>query len=133
MYVSTIRHDTISVKDWIRGLPFDCRQSLSRIEIASIPQDCNALCAAISSHLQEVHEALVCNEFIDISEAEEAARLAKDIAQQIDDFIGEKREIALLAIAFFISSDDAENDLNSPLGFNDDILVLRAACNCLGL
>jgi uncharacterized membrane protein YkvA (DUF1232 family) len=55
------------------------------------------------------------------------------VADRFDSLGDDEREIARLAVAYFVSTDDAEDDFSSPVGFDDDLQVIRAACHHLGI
>jgi hypothetical protein len=98
-----------------------------------IGKSAEGLLSAIAAHLAQAHAELAHNEFLDIESAAEAARLATIIVESIEALSEPAREVGLLAIAYFVSTDDAEDDFSSPVGFDDDLQVLRSACDHLGI
>lgn len=126
----TPAHDGVTA--WVNALPYDCREAVSMLRRQDPEQQTSeTLQAAVVGHLEQARRELARNEFVDIAAAEKAARLAVRIAERIDRLSGAEREIGLLAVAYFVSPDDAEDDFSSPVGFDDDLQVLRAACHCL--
>ncbi|GAA4785629.1 hypothetical protein GCM10023200_19460 [Actinomycetospora chlora] len=81
----------------------------------------------LHEHLALVRLAAQDNEFIDVRRAEELHDLlgrALDALPDLD--VQQRRELAS-AIDYLVRVDDDEDDLRSPIGFDDDAEVVEAA------
>lgn len=90
------------------------------------------LCKHVSDHLEHVHTALGANEFIDISVAEQIAERLTILLSEITSFPENKRRLVVGAARYFILDRDAQDDLSSILGFDDDLIVLNYVLTELG-
>lgn len=89
--------------------------------------------AAIDAYLQTLPEALSRNEFLDVPLAEDIGRAARELLAATAQSSAEDRALVAAAIAYFVDPDDAEHDLESLLGFDDDAQVLAAVIRLLGV
>lgn len=85
----------------------------------------------IRAHLEETLRAAGSNEFIDTSLAEQIAAQFETLLEAWDTYSPEQRSILDAAIAYYALSDDAEDDHDSVLGFEDDAEVLNACVEYL--
>lgn len=86
-----------------------------------------ALRAALRAHLHRAEAAEQSNEFVDLPLAR---RLHGELSVALDDFEQldeEQRRVLADAVAYFVRTDDDEDDLRSPIGFDDDAAVVEAA------
>jgi uncharacterized membrane protein YkvA (DUF1232 family) len=84
-----------------------------------------ALFKDVEQHLSRVQKALKHNEFLDVSTAERIAEIVKKLLGDIEKYPQNKRKLIVGAARYFVKSDDAQADLNSLLGFDDDVAVLN--------
>lgn len=82
---------------------------------------------SLAEHLASVRRAAEDNEFVDVAEAERLHGLLTDALRDWARLDGEQRRILGHAVAYFVRTDDEENDLRSPIGFDDDAEVIEAA------
>lgn len=73
-------------------------------------------------------------EFLDIETAQRAAKLCEKLLAALPDRPDERQHrLAQLAIKYFILAEDAEDDNQSLIGFDDDLQVVVAVIEELGL
>lgn len=87
----------------------------------------DTLRAVMRAHLEHVRAAARDNEFVD---AAEAIRLHILLARELeswDDLDAGQRSVLAEAVTYLVRTDDEEDDLRSPIGFEDDALVVEAA------
>jgi uncharacterized membrane protein YkvA (DUF1232 family) len=70
---------------------------------------------------------------VDFALAEELAkRSVKLLERSAPDPSEANRQLIQAAVRYFVENDDAEDDLNSVVGFNDDAQVMNAVATYLG-
>jgi len=79
----------------------------------------------IQQHVLNVHKALEFNEFLDVGMAEKIAALLKKLLGEINKYPESKKKMIIGAVRYFVKSNDAQADLTSLLGFDDDVAVLN--------
>lgn len=99
-------------------------------KFAGLCQDANGdlitqLLQDIETHVGQTHLALRGNEFLDVTTAEKIATTLKKLLGKIDAYPIDKQRLVIGAARYFIKSNDAQADLNSLLGFDDDVEVLN--------
>ena len=92
----------------------------------------DALRGQVAQHLADVHQALSCNEFIDIDVAEDIARVCLALLALYESLEEELRAAVVGAVRYFASQDDAENDFESVIGFDDDVRVINYVIELIG-
>jgi len=79
------------------------------------------------------HQA-VQSEFFDLETAKRTARLCRDLLAALPSEPDEhQHRLTQLAIAYFVLEEDAEDDNDSLIGFDDDLQVAVAVAEALGL
>lgn len=78
-------------------------------------------------HLDRVREAARDNEFVDIVEAERLHARLRSALGAWDDLDGDQRRILTEAVTYLVRTDDEEDDVQSPIGFEDDTEVVATA------
>jgi len=99
-------------------------------KFAGLCQDANGdlitqLLQDIETHVAQARLALRGNEFLDVTTAEKIATTLKKLLGKIDAYPIDKQRLVIGAARYFIKSNDAQADLNSLLGFDDDVEVLN--------
>ncbi len=79
----------------------------------------------VKQHVSQVRIALVANEFLDVALAERIAKLLMDLLGRIESYPAPKQRLIVGASRYFVRSNDAQADLSSLLGFDDDAAVLN--------
>ena len=83
------------------------------------------LITEVEQHASLVRSALGVNEFLDVALAEKIAKLLKDLLGNIEKYPKPKQRLIVGASRYFVRSHDAQADLSSLLGFDDDAAVLN--------
>jgi hypothetical protein len=113
------------------ALPKTLRPIFERLLDENAGSD-NKLPEAIDEHLAEVKANAQSIEFIDVTKAESLAQrchcLLAVLASTDDD---DSKRLIRAAIAYFIQREDGEDDLSSPIGFDDDEIILDAVYSVL--
>jgi uncharacterized membrane protein YkvA (DUF1232 family) len=87
----------------------------------------------LAEHVDRIKEAARANEFIDTSLAERLASACSGLLDRVDGATPEaSRRLVQVAVRYFIIDDDAEPDLESVCGLDDDTGVLNAVLRHLG-
>jgi len=86
----------------------------------------------VDEHVVQAHEALALNEFLDVSTAEKIATVLKGLLKDIEKYPQPKQRLVIGAARYFVRSQDAQNDMKSLLGFDDDATVLNYVLAELG-
>jgi hypothetical protein len=89
--------------------------------------DQTTLRAAMQAHLEHVRTAAGDNEFVDAAEAIRLHTLLAEALDSWDDLDAEQRTVLSDAVTYLVRTDDEEDDLRSPIGFEDDAEVVEAA------
>lgn len=87
---------------------------------------------ALHRHLAELQEALHNNEFLDIELAHQIAAVLELLLADYSSFSPEHQAYIAGAVAYFISTEDSEPDLESIVGFDDDRQVLNYVLTVIG-
>lgn len=85
------------------------------------------LTVLMDAHLARVRETANDNEFLDVSRAERLHAQLRSALKSWDNLDGEQRRILAEAVTYLVRADDEEDDLQSPIGFEDDTEVVAAA------
>lgn len=108
----------------------DAQAELDQRKVPTSIDDLGLLRTRLDDHLAQVQAADY--EFVQVELAE---RIAANLAEVIDganDLDDEARAVVGAAVAYFVSSKDAESDLRSPIGLEDDAFVVNEAFALLG-
>ena len=83
--------------------------------------------ADIHAYVTRVREAAATRDFVDVRTAVRLADELEAMLDRVDELDAEGRSMVWAAIDYFLDESDAEADLTSPLGFDDDAEVVGAA------
>ena len=87
----------------------------------------------LSEHLARMTEHSSRYEFIDLETAMLLNAVCHKLLDRLTDATPEDhRRMVQAAVRYFILDDDAESDLDSPIGFDDDALVVKAVAGAVG-
>jgi hypothetical protein len=86
----------------------------------------------VDEHVDNVRLALKSNEFLDVVIVEKIAGILKNLLVKIETYSKEKQRLIVGAARYFVKSNDAQADLGSLLGFDDDVEVLNYVLAELG-
>jgi uncharacterized membrane protein YkvA (DUF1232 family) len=90
----------------------------------------NILKQQIQKYLKEIEKETLQNEFINLPLAKKIARVCLLLLDVYDQYNEEEKKFINATINYFLHSHDDEEDLYSPLGFDDDAEILN---ECLRL
>lgn len=97
-------------------------------------QPIETLLKELDAHLEGIRVSARHIEFIDV---ESAARVARFCARLLEEVARapsrERHRLAQVAIRYFAERDDVERDLESPIGFDDDLRIVQAIARELGM
>ena len=91
--------------------------------------DLQRLVEIMHIHLEHVRSAARENEFIDAAEAIRLHILLAEALESWDRLDDEQRAVLADAVHYLVRMDDEEDDLRSPIGFEDDAEVVEAAAS----
>jgi uncharacterized membrane protein YkvA (DUF1232 family) len=89
--------------------------------------DPHMLHGMMQDHLQNVRIAARDNEFVDTAEAIRLHMLLAEALESWDDLDAGQRAVLAGAVDYLVLTNDEEDDLLSPIGFEDDVEVVEAA------
>jgi len=113
-------------------LPSNVREIFEEMCEALPREEAWALAPAVRDHARAVRSAQKANEFLDADTAEQIASALIAILMDYDSFKDDHKRLIIGAIRYFVTSQDAEADLTSILGFEDDALVLNYVLEIIG-
>jgi uncharacterized membrane protein YkvA (DUF1232 family) len=85
---------------------------------------------SLKDYVVKIKEETAYNEFINISQAIKIKDVCIALVEDYEKFEYEQKKYIVATINYFVTSEDEEDDLFSPLGFDDDTEVLN---ECLSL
>lgn len=90
-------------------------------------KDVQELIGQLDAHLVRVREAARENEFVDDALAEQLHRRLRAALETWYELADDQRQTLSEAVAYLVHTDDDEDDLYSPIGFDDDAEVVDKA------
>lgn len=118
--------------DLLDELPPAARETFARVYPETAPASAGPLLASVQRHLEEARRAARANEFVDTSLADAIADRLRQVLAGWDTLTAPQRAAVSATVSYFALSDDAEDDLDSVLGFEDDAHVFNACARFLG-
>lgn len=89
--------------------------------------DVQELISQMDAHLVRVREAARENEFVDSALAEQLHRRLRAALETWHELSDDQRQVLSDAVAYLVHTSDDEDDLCSPIGFEDDAEVVENA------
>lgn len=89
--------------------------------------------AQIAAHLEQVRRHHGQNEFLDIDLARRIAEALNDLLDTYVAFSPDHQQLVVAAVRYFTDMDDAEPDVSSIFGLDDDARVLNFVLTQVGL
>jgi len=86
----------------------------------------------VANHMQAIWQALRQNEFLDVTLAERIATVLLRLLGEYGEHTVSNQSLIIGATRYFIKDHDAESDLSSLLGFDDDVRVLNYVLESIG-
>ena len=105
---------------------------LKHAEVLSINDAANLL-LEINAHLERIEEELVDNAVIDLEAAVKASEACKGLLENYPGLPEPTRAAVVGAVRYFLDADDAEDDLSSFFGLEDDVQVINFVIEKAGL
>ncbi|MES5265446.1 hypothetical protein [Priestia megaterium] len=90
----------------------------------------NILKQQVNRYLERIEAEISHNEFINLPLAKRIVEVSLDLLNVYDQHSKEEQEFIHSAIHYFLNANDDEEDLYSPLGFDDDAEIIN---ECLRL
>lgn len=112
------------------SLPWDTRVTYARLLAEHRPIHRDQLAARVGAYLAHIESASGENEFLDLSAGRALGNSLLELIERCPDEHGPHLHAA---VAYFVHADDAEHDLDSVVGFDDDLGVFNAVCEHVGL
>ncbi len=113
-------------------LPSDASQLMRDLlteDLIPVPR----LRSELAEHLAQLKEHASTHEFIDLDTASLLNSVCHRLLDQLTESSSEDhRRMVQVAVRYFILDEDAESDLHSPIGFDDDARVVRAVAAAVG-
>lgn len=120
-----------ALERWAERLKPNERKTLKGILNQALSADPANLRLLVNEHIRSVEAARQENEFLDLDKARSLANVAQRILDEVTSLPAHHRAIALAAVLYFITKDDAADDYQSPTGFNDDERVIHSALTAI--
>ncbi len=115
----------------LQSLPSEARGAFAALWSQS-PAEVSALHRTVSAHRAEVEAAAAKNEFLDTTLSEAIATGFDAVLAGWAELPPTARAAMAAAVAYYALSEDAEDDLDSVLGFEDDAHVFNACARFIG-
>ncbi len=96
------------------------------------PEDTEELVPEIDEHLEQVREALSGNEFLDVELAEQIAAACRALLGVYGDLDDARQAAVIGAVQYFLHVEDADDDFDSVIGFEDDAKVVNYVIELTG-
>ena len=113
------------------SLPLEVRQAFATLWPSAIPA-VPELRRTISVHSSEVEKAALKNEFLDVTLSQGIAVAFERVLASWEELDSDGRRTIGAAVAYYALNEDAEDDLDSVLGFEDDAQVFNACARYIG-
>jgi hypothetical protein len=86
----------------------------------------------VGTHVDRIAEAALVEPNVAVALSLELATGLRALAGKGSELSPEQRRVAGGAIAYFLLTDDADNDVSSAIGLDDDLEVFNEACRRVG-
>lgn len=115
------------------SLPTDLERALNRLR-TDAPADLSQLRTELNTWRQSVNAASLRQDFLDVELAEKLVSCADALLEDLaaGAFDGEHRALVQAGLRYLVDDDDADPDLESPLGLEDDAAVLSHVAREVG-
>ena len=108
----------------------DAQAELDQRKVPTSIDDLRQLRTRLNEHLAQVRAADYA--FVQVELAERLATNLTEAIEGADRLDDDGRATVAAAVAYFVSSSDAEDDLHSPIGLEDDAFVVNEAFSLIG-
>ena len=114
------------------GLPPDIQGRFDTLCLSPEDLDISHLAAQVSSHVDQIRQALEDNEFLDVKSAEQLAKVVMWLISTIEDYPQEEQKLIVGAARYFVLEEDHLPDTKNLLGVDDDIKVINYVLERIG-
>lgn len=94
--------------------------------------DLHRLRGRVAVHLDSLEEQSFSHEFLDLELGRAVTHGLTELIDGASAYDAEERSLVRGAVEYYLLSSDAENDVTSPIGMEDDVRVFNAVCGALG-
>lgn len=101
-----------------------------RLCLATSSSDLAELAGVVRMHMAQIAE--VATERTDVEMAARIASAFEDLLTAADGFSDDERALIRGSVEYFLLVDDADGDLDDPLGFDDDARILNSVLDRIG-
>lgn len=116
----------------IREAPPEARTHLERLWSEPV-KSIEGLRAEVVRYIQQLTELRSEYEFLDLATAQRiASQCLAHLSWLEDHNRPDPARLIQVAVRYFVEDEDAESDLSSPIGFDDDAAVVEAVARVLG-
>lgn len=120
-----------SLQTLLAGLPRAASSHFERL-LDETPRTFAELRAELDDHVVQIQSASGANEFLDAALALAIASSCRALLEHTETGSGHERALAQAAVRYFVLDDDADHDLESVCGLDDDAMVCNAVARELG-
>ena len=117
--------------EFLKLLPDRTSEAFERVVPDNAASSSELLIGLIRSHLSVVAEA-ASGELVDTHLARVIADRLLKMLESWDQYSDAYRQLAHATVTYFVMNDDADCDLSSPTGFDDDAQIANALFTYLG-
>ena len=118
--------------DFLGRVPDDLREPVLRLMERSTATR-ETLLTELERYTRRIDEATYRRHYVDVDLAEGILRSCRHLLENDwPDLDDDERKLALLACAYYVDPEDAEGDLDSVSGFEDDALILNCVLDAIG-
>lgn len=87
----------------------------------------------VERYVLSIEAASAANPLVDVLTCRRVAQVLADATEHWDRLSVQHQAWLKAAIAYFVTSSDSEHDLQSPIGFDDDLELTQAVIQAIGL
>lgn len=107
------------------SLPSHIRRIYQPLCALYAPEQATELRRQVLGYARTLQTPSLANEFIDLSAVRQAEQILATLLENYDRLSEAQRPWLVGAARYFIEEDDADHDVNSFLGIDDDIMVIN--------
>jgi len=120
------------ILNFVAGVRDDLKPSVLRLLERSTDTR-EGLLTGLDGYTRRIDAAAHRRHYVDVNLAEAILRSCRHLLESDwPDLDEDQRRLACLACAYYLEADDAEGDLESVFGFDDDALVLNGVLDAIG-
>ncbi len=113
------------------GLPPEADAVFRRL-LEEPDRSLDEICAELDAYIARVRVAAEHDEQVELGLAEALHTRSRSFIKRAEGSTPAQRRVIQAAVRYFILDEDASGDLESPVGFDDDVGVMNAVARWLG-